>query len=115
MSTPLEEKLTDIRNQLGILDLNLLSLEAEIDNLKRQGTLDGHAWYKGGKYLYLVHHADQSKEYIGTDPEKQREALARISRYQEWQIKNAKLNNLHQRKRDIENTVDRAWRTSIGK
>ncbi|NUM43678.1 MAG: hypothetical protein HUU38_03150 [Anaerolineales bacterium] len=63
------------------LQTQIETLKGEILILEDQGTLDGHAWYKDGKYLYLVHHLDQHKQYIGADPEKQREALALLDRY----------------------------------
>lgn len=63
-------------------------LQAQIENVKTEilmledlGTLDGHPWYKNGKYLYLVHHNDQHKEYIGADPSKQHAALALLERH----------------------------------
>lgn len=109
MTTPFTEQLADLHNQIGILELKRNATILIIEDLEAQGFLDGHPWYKNQKYLYLIHHADQAKEYIGADPEKQAEALARLERYAEWKAQKTERTRLQSKITEIKSLVARAW------
>lgn len=72
-------------------------LQAELDRLQSLGFCDAKPHYRDGKYLYLIHlmvDGERKREYIGADPEKIDEALARIERksqYEELSRKHAEV------------------------
>ncbi len=59
------------------------AIQAEMDEINRLGFCDAKPHYRDGKYLYLIHpmvDGERKREYIGADPEKIMDALARIAR-----------------------------------
>ncbi len=59
----------------------MLDLEAQVHAIEEQGITDATPWWKGGKYLVLVHpqkNGERQREYVGADPSKVQVALCKI-------------------------------------
>jgi hypothetical protein len=89
-------------------------LEKQIKYLENLPMLNGHEWWKNGKYLYLVHHDTDTKEYIGVDPEKVKEAQERLRRYKQWEAKRRELSNLLDRTNAVDAALIRIENTLRG-
>lgn len=77
--------------QFSLIDLSLhrlenaaremLELEQQVHAIEEQGMTDATPWWKGGKYLVLVHpqtNGERVREYVGADPSKVQVALCKI-------------------------------------
>jgi len=73
------------------------ALKAQLQELETLPRVNASTWYKGGKYLYLVHPTDRDgkrkREYVGADETAQAEALAAIRRYHEYALLKADYND----------------------
>lgn len=88
------------------------ALEKEINDLEAAGISKAGTWWKGGKYLYLVHPTDDKgnrhREYIGSDQAAIDDALARIKRYGQWIELRHQLNELRSSERSARLSIDHA-------
>lgn len=80
----IEELLIQIGEQIRTLKEKIDAEQIIMDELKKAGLIYAGTWWKGGKYLYLIHPSDgfgyRKREYIGADTEKIAEAMAGIDR-----------------------------------
>jgi hypothetical protein len=68
-----------LKQQQQILD--------EIRDLETSGITDASMYWRDGKFLYLNHpsqNGERVREYVGSDPDKIKEAKAQVERYQRW-------------------------------
>jgi len=79
ISNVIRYKLAELINQRD-------KIKAEIDEVTARGITNASPYWREGKYLILVHPQIQGskrvREYIGSDPEKCREAIDKISRFE---------------------------------
>jgi hypothetical protein len=65
------------------------SLADQINDLEQAGITNASPFFRDQKYLYLVHptaaDGTRQREYIGADPARQADALARLDRYKRHQ------------------------------
>lgn len=88
MAVSLSSSIAAQLRQLGALAHRLESerkaLERELKELERRGLSEARPHWREGEYLYLVYpvQADGSRrrEYVGSDPGRVEEALARVRR-----------------------------------
>jgi hypothetical protein len=76
-------------------------LRDQIDQLEQAGTTTASAYWRDDKYLVLVHPMDNGhrrREYIGNDPDRVAEALAKIERHRQAEDVRRQLHDLHTRK-----------------
>jgi hypothetical protein len=82
-------------------------LERELEELEHAGIANAGVHYRDGRYLYLLHScagggtSGRRREYIGSDPERQKEALGRVERYRRHQVVQRELDTLTERLREV--------------
>jgi len=117
---PIIGKLRQIEQQIREKAERIAELEKKIRAIEALGTVNASLHYKAGRYLYLIHptheSGDRVRQYVGTQPEKIKEAQESVNRYHEAQeLKRALIQ--HQQKisaagyelEGIARTLNRNW------
>lgn len=67
------------------LDTLTAQLRQQIEDLEATGVMNATYYYRDGRYLYVNFnkHGNRVRTYIGTDPDRQKAAIAKIERYRE--------------------------------
>lgn len=117
---PIIVTLRQIEQQIREKAGKIAELERKIRELEKLGTVNASLHYKAGRYLYLIHptheSGDRVRQYIGTQPEKIREAQESVNRFHEVQeLKNIlKMHNTNMTLADyqmevVNQTLKRNW------
>jgi len=78
----------------------LALITARMQTLDDQGMVNAVPHWRKGRYLYLVHpqvQGDRKREYVGVDPGKVSQALARVANYQEYKVLEARAREQNER------------------
>lgn len=102
----IEQLIHHVENQVQSLKRQIQTEEDEMASLKAMGLIYAGTWYKGGKYLYLIHPSDgfgyRKREYIGAEPEKVQAALDGIERGKRYDKTKARMEYLRRQLNSIQ-------------
>jgi len=83
----LDEQLRLISQAVTELEKSIEQLQSEFESLEHKERLDATDYWRKGIYLYLIYpmqNGNRRREYIGSDPEKQKEALQKIANHRRY-------------------------------
>jgi hypothetical protein len=85
--------LDDVAQGLRALEAHLVAIQEQVADLERAGVIEATPYWRKDKegnprILYLIHpsqNGQRKREYVGVDPAKQADALARVQRWEQRQ------------------------------
>jgi hypothetical protein len=101
------------------LEAELVDVERQMAELQRLGLTHASPHYKAGKYLTLLYPSQagtkRRRDYVGNDPQKVEEALARIKRARTHDQLSARARRLQEAASSTYGAISEAIRACAGK
>lgn len=80
----MDKRLEQVALTMRKIQIAIEGVDYQISQIEELGYVKATEWWKGGKYLYLVHpqrNGQRVREYIGADPEAVEAARQRVKRF----------------------------------
>jgi hypothetical protein len=105
--------LDDVAQGLRALEAHLVTIQEQVADLEQAGVTEASPYWRKDKegnprILYLIHpsqNGQRKREYVGVDPAKQADALARVQRWEQRQRLLEQVNRLAARLDQIRHDV----------